>query len=76
MFLFLVSKAKSMGNLCNNGEAPQIGVCALPILSFPFCCTNTIGSTIRTSPIGTVQRIKKKYATFSHLRSECALLHP
>jgi hypothetical protein len=41
------------------GEAPQIGVHALPILSFPLCCANTIGPMIITLPKGEAQQIKK-----------------
>jgi hypothetical protein len=41
------------------GEARQIDVRAPPILSFPLCCANTIGSAIRTPPVGKVQQIKK-----------------
>jgi hypothetical protein len=55
IFLFLVSTAKLLGDFCNNGEALRIANCALPILSFFFCCANTIGASIRIPPIGEAQ---------------------
>ncbi len=41
------------------GEALRTDVSAVPILSFPLCCANTIGPAIRVPIIGDVQRIKK-----------------
>jgi hypothetical protein len=38
------------------GEALRIVNSASPILSFFLCCANTIGTTIRTPPIGEAER--------------------
>jgi hypothetical protein len=57
IFPFPVITAKLLGDFYNNRRsALRIVIRASPILSFSFCCTNTIGAAIRTPLIGEAQR--------------------
>jgi hypothetical protein len=51
---FPVSTAKK-GKFKTIGEIGQIGVRALPILSFPLCCDSTIDPVIHTLPVSKAQ---------------------